>query len=178
MRYGTSYLTAKDLVEEDEQESDLPENYWARTERSCANCEELLCFNEEIIQIIIVQAQQVPQEGTLFYPVLNDDGDFEYEPLLLHFECYESACDEYHELIADEPKSRSRTPSTDLFRCSFCKDGIGPFQEFGHIVLGEIDISERRNEPTFKETEGGSPEPVCLGCLERIHEQVIELWKS
>jgi len=185
----TSYLRTRDLdtgrgtVEEE----DFPEDYWYRTHLTCSSCNEHICFDEEVIAIVVVQAQYIvqpdeetgkPKGSVQFYPVLDDDEDFEYEPLLLHFDCWEEICEEYHELIADEPKVRSRNPTTDVCKCSFCHDGIGPFQNFARVILGEITVSERKKQTTFKETEGGSPEPVCLACMERINEQCIELWKS
>lgn len=182
----TSYLKAGDLDLSPEEE-DFPEDYWYRTHLTCASCEEPICFDTEILAVVVVQAQYVvqPDEETgrprgrvEFYAVLSEEGDFQYEPLFLHFECWEELCEEYHELIADEPKIRSRTPATDLCKCSFCGTGMGPFQEFARIVLGEIGVSERRQQTTFVETEGGSPEPVCLECMDRINDQCIELWKS
>jgi hypothetical protein len=182
----SSYVTTRDLDLE-EEESDLPDDFWYRTELSCSSCEELLCFNEEILLVQIVQGQHILEvnENTglqsnvlQFYPVLNEEEDFEYEPLLIHFDCWEQICDEFHELIADEPKLRSRTPTSDLCRCSFCKTGIGPWEEFARVILGELTISERKRATVFQETEGGSPEPVCIGCVDRINEQCIELWKS
>lgn len=186
----TSYLRARDLDLRrpgNEEEDELPEDYWYRTHLTCASCEEHICFDEEMIAIVIVQAQYVvqpdeetgrPRGSIEFYPVLDDDGDFAHEPVLLDFGCWEDTCEEFHELIADEPKLRSRSPATDICKCSFCHTGIGPFQEFGRVMLGELVVSERKKETTFKETEGGSPEPVCLDCLERINDQCIELWKS
>jgi hypothetical protein len=189
MHDPTSYLKARDLDlrPEDEEESDLPEDFWSRTELSCSSCEEYIHFDEEVVSIIISQAQRVerPDEETgelrtvvEIYPVLGDDEDYAYEPLLIHFDCWDDICEEYHELIADEPKIRSRTPAADLFKCSFCNDGIGPWKEFAHVTIGEIAISDKRGQIAFKEAEGGSPEPVCLSCMDRIHGQCIELWKS
>lgn len=183
----TSYLRAGDLDLGYDEEEDDPKGYWYRTHLTCSSCEEHLRFDEEMIAIIVVQAQYVvqpdedtgkPKGSVEFYPVLDDDGDFEFEPHLLHFDCWEEICEEYHELIADEPKLRSRNPTTDICKCSFCHDGIQPFQQYARVILGEIVVSERRNETSFKESEGGSPEPVCLACMERINEQCIELWKS
>lgn len=181
----TSYLKASDYEIDDEAEDD---EYWARTHLTCASCKECINYDEEVIAIIVVQAQYIvlPDEETgkprgrvEFYPVLNDDDeDFTYEPLLLHFDCWDETCEEYHELIADEPRIRSRSPATDICKCSFCNAGIGRMQEFARVVIGEIGISERKEQPTFKESEGGSPEPVCLGCMERVNEQCIELWNS
>lgn len=184
----TSYLKAEDFdIDGTDEEDDSSKDFWYRTHLMCSSCEEHILFDSEIIAIVVVQGQYIvlPDEETgkprgrvEFYPVLNDEEDFEYEPVLLHFECWEEICEEYHELIADEPKMRSRTPATDICKCSFCHAGLGPFQEFARVILGEITVSERRNQTAFKETEGGSPEPVCLGCMDRIHEQCIELWKS
>lgn len=186
----TSYLKASDLtLGRDEEEDDSTEDYWSRTHLTCSSCEEHIRFDEEIIAVVVVQGQYVvrhdeqtgkPRGNVEFYVVLNDDDepDFAYEPLLLHFDCWEQICEEYNDLIADEPKMRSRTPTTDICKCSFCHAGIGPFQEFARVILGEIAVSERRKQTTFKETEGGSPEPVCLGCMDRVNEQCIELWKS
>lgn len=185
---ASSYLKASDFDLDDEALIERDWEFMSRTHLSCSSCEEHIHFDEEVIAIVVVQGQNVSfldaetgrtRSGIEYYAVLDDDEeDFEYEPLLLHFDCWEEICGEYHELIADEPKVRSRTPTTDICKCSFCHTGVGPFQEFARVVLGEVTISERRQQTSFKETEGGSPEPVCLDCMVRINEQCIELWKS
>ena len=174
---ASSYLKASDFdLDEGDDVAERDWEFLKRTHLTCSSCEEHIHFDEEILAIVVVQGQNT---GTTIecYPVLcDDDEDFAYEPLLLHFDCWEEICEEYHELIANEPKLRSRTPTTDI--CSFCHAGVGPFQEFARVILGEICLSERRQQTTFKEAEGGSPEPVCLDCMVRIDEQCIELWKS
>lgn len=178
----TSYLKASDFELEEEE---VPEDLWYRTHLICASCEEYLHFDEEIIAIIVVQGQYVvlPDEQTgkpkgriEFYAALDEEEDFAYESLLIYFDCWEEICDEYQQLITDEPRLRSGP--TDICRCRFCHVGIGPFQEFARVILGEVIVSERRKQTAFKEVEGGSPEPVCLECMGRINEQCIELWKS
>lgn len=182
----TSYLRASDFELEDEEEDhELPEDFWYRTHLVCASCEEYLHFDEETIAVVVVQGQYVvlpddqtgkPKGRIEFYAVLDEEEDFAYEPILLHFNCWEELGDEFQQLIADEPRLRSGP--TDICLCHFCHKGIGPFQEFARVILGELIVSERRKQTTFKEVEGGSPEPVCLECMGRINEQCIELWKS
>lgn len=181
----SSYLRQGDFrLGWDEDQETL--DYVETTQLSCVVCDEALTFGEEILAIVVVQAQYVtsldaqsgrPHGCIEFYAVLDDDGDFEYEPTFTHYECWADTCEEYRQLLADEPRQRSRSPAADLCRCSFCAAGIGAFQEFARVMLGECLISEKRGQTVFSETEGGSPEPVCLECMTRINNQCIELWK-
>jgi len=181
---ASSYLRSSDF-ELDEEEEDTSEDLVYSTDLICASCEEYLDFDEEMIAVVVVQGQYVTllderigkQKGRVeFYAVLGEDNDFAYEPLLLHFNCWEEICDEYQNLTADEP--RQRFGPSDICRCHFCQKGIGPFQEFASATLGELVTSEKRGLTTFKEVAGSSPELVCIECMERINDQCIQLWKS
>lgn len=176
----TSYLKAEDFEEEDGEDSQP-----LYPDLTCACCEEPLTLNEEIIVIVVVQAQSVvvrdertgqPRVEVQFYPVLDESEDFEYHPLRIHFDCWEETCGEFHEIIADELPARPEPEA--VCTCTFCKASIGPFREFARVALGEITLSQRRGITSFEEAEGGSPEPVCLECMGRINDQCVEVWKD
>lgn len=185
----TCYLTAEDYREfdgENVEEDDFPEGYWLKSNIDCEGCGDFIAFQDETILILIVQSQKLKQlneygreeEIVQCYPVQNEDGDFAFEPIFLHFECWEDAYEEYSELIADElclgePKVKG------VQQCTFCKEQISEWEPYAWIRLGEITTDARLTgtESSFKEAEGGSPEPVCMSCMDRINDQCIELWR-
>lgn len=179
LRDSSSYLKAGDfnLDPFEDEDRDFDEDYWSQTELCCHDCEENLCFNDELILIQIVQAQNVG-DAIECYIVLDDEGDFQVEPVFLHFECWDDIVEEFHNLIADDRPLPSDAPILDILHCQFCKVGIRAWEEFARVTLGELVVSERRQVTTFKETDSGSPEPACLNCINRINEDCVQIWKS
>jgi hypothetical protein len=147
-----------------------------KTEQSCPSCGEEIVFTEEIVQLLVVQPHFANGE-LLLHPVLDDAGDFLYEPYFLQFMCWEGVEEELEEEIEDVP------PIEDVgspLACRYCRSGIREWEHCGAITLGEIHIAKRAPNGVRGEDfiEAAYPDLICLYCLLLINEGILELWDA
>lgn len=147
-----------------------------KTKQVCPNCGEDIVFTEEISHLLIVQPHIV-NEQLLLHPVLDEDGDFLYDPYFFNFTCWESVEEDLEEEIEDVP------PIEDVFSrlaCKYCRSGIREWEHCGAIVFGEIHVSKRA--PNGERAENfvsmAEPDLICLYCLLLINEGILELWDA
>lgn len=173
----SSYLRHEDFeLEDDDMESDRPEEYWRRTHLDCESCGEVLLFDEEAILITVVHAQNL--NGKIeCYTRLDDEGDFAYEPIFLHFECWEELEEERRELLRDVPPLRKDATHTHILTCKQCEMGINAWEDFAYVAFGALGAA-KKGATGFQETADAVPEVVCMSCLNCINEECVELWPS
>lgn len=147
-----------------------------KTEQLCPHCGEEIVFTEEIAHLVVVQPHIINQQLYL-HPVMDDAGDFLYEPYFFNFMCWETIEEELEEEIEDV------LPIEDVgsaFACKYCQSGIREGEHCGAIILGEIHISKRspNGERAEDFVEMAEPDLVCLYCLLLVNEGILELWDA
>jgi len=151
------------------------ETNWRKTEETCTTCEEPLRFAEEVAQVGISHAFHNGRE-VIVIPLLQEEGDYSYEPHFLDFNCFENLGEQLREMVKDAPPIKHEEA---LLYCDYCDCAICEWEIFGTVYLGEIHVSPRKpygyTIPTFVSS---SPDPyvICIGCLLLLNEHEVELW--
>lgn len=156
----------------EEYEEDYEEDDVSLAEPSgsyCVQCAEALHLAEEVFLLRLVHAYVV--EGKLHHvDVLNEEGNFLYEPAFYCFDCCEEALEEVTTLYEDAP------PVLDpagIILCDLCQSDILPGELVGLAEFGELQWSERspnsRHSPVFVQMD--DRRHICIGCLQHLEEE-------
>jgi hypothetical protein len=142
----------------------------------CAQCDENLIYMEDVFAIHVMRAVIVNGVPTL-QPLLDDEGEFMYEPYFLHFKCWE-------EIVIELKEERENSPPIPdeygILRCDCCGSDIREHEPSLVATLGELIVSKRA--PTSGRTMmfhvSGAPDVYCLWCLSTINEEHLEFWED
>lgn len=160
--------------EDEEEEEEVPIAFQSRQE--CHGCHERLTYTDEVFQLEVVEA--VRENGQVEYQALMvDDGDFQFSPLLLHLECWESVLEQINELRQDEPPVESLA---GILVCESCRSTIGSFEPFTSATFGEIQVSQRcpSGQPAEKICYLAPRQAICLACMAYVIEEFFEEWED
>jgi hypothetical protein len=147
------------------------------TEHECAVCAEKICFTDELVVITVV-TMVAGEQGVVYEPLRADDGDYMYEPRFLEFTCWEETVDEIGAQTDDTP------PVEDDFaavRCRTCSSGIRLGEVMGLATKGELLCSPRMPDgvqTTTWDAQDPQPDPICIGCLKLMSDELVDLWES
>lgn len=152
---------------------------WSNTAFFCTTCGEPIEYKEEVFAITVVLAQMT-ERGMQYLPVLFEDGDFLYEPHILHAHCSEESREELFELVRDTP------PVEDpyaVINCTTCQSGVRTGEVVALATYGEIRISQRSpngmNGGSTFESLDDDPTVLCVCCINKLSKEVVdELWKD
>lgn len=173
---GTHLLDRGDVYLRDE---DYLLDKFTKLDLSCSSCSEDFHEDDEVVLVNIVTAQRHPNGQIHCFDVLDDEGDYCFEPHILHFECWEDICTEHAENIRDTPPIWD-DDHIKLIDCEFCRDGIRAYERFAFVLYGEMKRSNRisngSTQPVFVPMDKADTQNVCLGCLGRIADECLELW--
>ena len=163
-------------VESDEYEEaeEPPKAFQSRQE--CHACHERLTYTDEIYQLEVVEAAR--ENGQIeCQPLLCDDGDYQFTPLLVHLECWETIVEQIQESRQDDPPVES---PTGILICSCCESTIGSFEPFVSSTFGEIHVSQRgpSGQPAETICHLASRRPVCLSCMVYVIEDYFDEWED
>lgn len=163
---------------EEEREEELEEaeesNIWFRTDHICPCCQEYLLYTDEIFLLEAVEAAQDGGE-IVCAPFLDAAGDYLFEPLIVHLECWEEICEQIREIKADELPVEIES---GIIYCTQCDSTIGSFEPFVSATFGEIQVSQRRpsGSSANKVERIGRMDPVCMACMVLVIEDYLENW--
>lgn len=146
------------------------------TEHFCAGCGEPLAFAEEVFLLKIVQAQLI--EGRIeYYDVLNDTGDFMWDPYFFEFFCWEGVQEDLTNHFDDVPPVSD--PHNSLLECDTCSNDINPWEIFGLVAFGELHCAKRtpNNKPTTIFEDMHDYKHICISCLFILNE-VNSCWQQ
>ena len=146
------------------------------TNEACAQCEEDLIYTEDVFTIHVMRALIVNGLPVL-QPLLDDDGDFLYQPYFLHFKCWEEIVDNHKEEIENTPPVEDEF---SLLTCDCCGSDIREHEVLMAATLGELVLSERSpsGQRATRLEPSGSPDVFCIWCLSMINNDWIEFWED
>lgn len=154
---------------------DLDDPNGDTTEEVCAQCEDHLIYVEDTF-VVQVMRPEIVDGAVQLVPLLDEDGDFLYEPYILHFKCFESIWEDLKEEIADAP------PVADdlgVLYCDCCGSAIREYEPVMTATISELLRSKRAPSNIKGLTEiqpSGDPEVFCLWCLSTINENWLTFW--
>lgn len=146
------------------------------TSECCAQCEEEIVFTEDVFTIHVMRPVIVNGLPVL-QPVLDENGEFLYEPYFLHFKCWEEIVDDFKEEIEDTPPLEDELA---LLKCDCCGSGIREHEVLMAATLGELVLSKRApfGVHTMALHPSGSPDVFCIWCLTMINNDSLEFWED
>lgn len=168
----TTQTDESDLTDRELRES----NQWYRTSHDCACCQEYLTYTDEIYLLEVVEAAH--HDGGIYVePIVSETGDYAFDPLLLHIECWEEVKEQIRISREDEPPVEC---ANGIFFCTSCESTIGAAEPFVSTTFGEIRISQRRPNggSAEKVDKMGPSDPVCMACMVRVIEDFLDNWED
>jgi hypothetical protein len=170
-----SLFLMDNIAPEVEEEEDDP-HLWCETQHQCPCCQEMLVYTDEIFLLEVTQAAQDGGQ-ILTEPLLGIDGDYQFEPYMLHFQCWEEMQEQIQDMVRDQPPMECED---GILYCSCCKSTIGNFEPFVAVTFGEIQVSQRtpNGEPADKMLRLAPMDPVCLACIVNVFEENFDDWEE
>jgi len=148
----------------------------ALSETSCHCCGEQIRYGTEIVLLYLVNPTKLRGDERAFIDCLDDEGNFEVDPLPFCLECWESYKDALDGAAEDKLVFVPKVKDDKNARCSFCSRLIPIGHYAGRAVYGEIDISPRTKEQAFH-TNGLTYDVACMECLQFLNEELDEnIW--
>ncbi len=146
------------------------------TSATCISCGDAFTLDDEVflatIRFLVVGASVLEQ-----HLVVDDHGDFMYEPLFFHIECWEAVVDELREAYEDIPPLEH---GEAVRTCTFCKSGVLQWEYFARANIGEFHRSQKSPDGnlhhrfiSFDKNEGSL---MCLSCMAYVRSEVLEIW--
>jgi hypothetical protein len=154
--------------EDDEEEIDLS----GMSIHECPCCSEQLALTEEVFLLEVMESEQSHGE-IITRPLTGADGDYQYEPLFLHYMCW----DECLEIIRSEKEFQPPYASADgILFCSVCESTISSGEPYVSATFGELRYSgkapEGEDEQRFERLQ--KPMPVCVACMVYVIEDHLD----
>lgn len=164
-----------DHEEETEEDEGVP-NTWFQSGHICTCCGDKLAYTDEVFLLEVVEAAQ-DHGQILCEPITTDEGDYEFEPLMVHLECWEEAIEQIRELREDEPPVESMD---GILVCAQCQSSIVSFEPFVSATFGEIHVSQRKPNGEYADKmEKLAPMcPTCMPCMVRVIEDYFDDWEG
>jgi hypothetical protein len=161
-------------------DEDRDESYWSESDKLCEGCEENVKYGDECIILRLVYPAPYNGSVTLLDALNEEDGSYTVDPLLFCFCCWDAYAEDLrtslNELFITQKKSVAPSP----LKCAFCQTALNWGDYCAHAAYGEIDVSPRTRETTFKASQYetvANAELVCLDCLGWINENCEEnIW--
>ncbi len=148
----------------------------ALSETSCHCCGEQLRYGEELVVLYLVHPTKLLGDVRAFVDCLDDEGNFEVDPLPFCMECWESYADTLEGVAEDRLVFIPKSKDDNNARCSFCTKVIPLGHYAGRAVYGEIVLSPRTKEQSFRPAEN-SYDTACMECLQYLNEELDEnIW--
>jgi hypothetical protein len=165
-------LDESELTDEELREN----NALFRSSHSCAACQEHLIYTDEVFLLEVSEAVQVDGQ-IVFSPQLSTEGDYLFEPLLLHLECWEEIVEQIREMREDDPPVECEN---GILFCRECESTIGPQEPFINATFGEIQVSNRCPNGVVGDrfTPMAKPMHVCMACMVFVIEDYLDNWED
>ncbi len=142
----------------------------------CAGCEADIELTEEAILLQVIYPF-VGASGLEACAIESVTGEHLYSPYFFHIDCWEEYQEELNELLTARPL----TEEGSHMECSLCESTIRQWEVTGSLSFGELHYSRREPDsvPTICFDDCGVPQKlVCLSCLSRLNDEVLECWKN
>lgn len=161
-------------MEYDDDDKYELEHLLTKTEIQCASCQNGIHLTEEVFLVRLVQAQAA-REGLEHYDVLDDYGNYQYEPHFFEFSCWEELQEELRDMHEDIPSVEDQLA---IIECDICGSGVRAWEVVGIIQFGELHCSPRSpNGPSINFQPMGRCQHMCIGCLYHMDKDG-EYWNS
>jgi hypothetical protein len=133
---------------------------------TCPHCEEPVETETELVALEISVFRTAGD-----HPVAKDiNGDYSFQPYLLHRECWELVEDSARETVADMPVKLVTAGACRTCRGSLLEDDGCVRATAGELVESRVDgLTFQRQEP---------PQVSCLLCLASSIEELFDEWQD
>lgn len=162
------------LQESPDPDADDPKFF--ETRHMCPCCQEYIVYTDEVF---LVEVTEAAQEGgqILTQPLQGDDGDYSFEPYLMHLMCWEEVLEQMREATQDTPPVEC---IDGILYCKGCMSTIGSFEPFVAAYLGEIRVSHRNPNLVKDDKFEKNPnfDSYCLACIVHVFEEHFEDWED
>ena len=149
-----------------------------KSDHTCDCCGGYFTYTDEVFLLEVGEAAK-EYDGSLTWDILRfeDNGDYQYEPYILHFDCWEEILSDIQTCTQDCPPM---TLAEGIMECCECKSTINTFEPFVASTFGEIQVSQRRpsGNPASKIERIGKPKPVCLPCMAYVIDEHFPAWEQ
>ena len=149
----------------------------------CADCEDIIGYEEEFVLLQIVELQKLG--GVFDYPVMDETGpvsDYKFEPYHFCFKCWEDLYEKIQEEMEDCPPTED---VNSIIECTCCGSGIREWEITGTWTVGEFITSKRvpfvegqYQVPGPHFDQASKPQVLCVYCLALLNEVVISMWED
>ena len=161
-------------------ELDEPTDYEPQLDSGhvCAYCADELELLDEIYLLEI--AHVAADQGALhFFTVQGANGDYQFMPHMFHLQCWEELVEDLKDLIEDEPPLP--IAEVPIHQCAWCKSPMPNWATVALLHFGELRRSDRtpngEREHFFCQV-GESDKVICTHCIERVNEDLLEMWEG
>jgi hypothetical protein len=147
----------------------------------CSDCGEDLEILDEVFLLQVVRLGWDENNTFNHFIVMDEKGDYKYEPHFFHHTCWEGLRDSLCEIVDDLDPHTDTQPELVVAACQVCCSEIRGWEVAGLITQGELRRSQRspNGEPTIYFSPGNNDRPlICIGCLAVLNESVIEVWEE
>jgi hypothetical protein len=146
-----------------------------RSERLCAHCGNRIFYTDEIFLLEIAEAAKEGNELS-WEPLYCADGTYQYQPQILHLECWEHLRGQMEECVDD---SIQYGAPGGVAKCGICDSHIGAFEAHLVSTFGELHLSQRcpNGQPRERVEKLGEEERTCLACLVLVSDYLDD-WED
>lgn len=159
-------------VEEDEEERRLI----YQSSHMCPCCQEYITYTDEVF---LVEISEAARDGNqiVSQALIGEDGDFVFEPYVLHFMCWEELLEQMREITQDQPPVEAED---GILTCHCCGSTIGNFEPFMRSYVAEVHVAKRapNGENTDTIATFNTMYPICLPCVVHVFEDNFPDWED
>lgn len=153
------------------------------TEHVCGSCGQHLQLVEPVYLLEIVLPIRNNDDGTVdTKPVLDNKGDYAYDPFFFHKHCWANLWDDFESLIEDFPAMDAPQAGKHVGECDACSSDILHMETSGLLTAGELHKSQKDPDGQgtihFQPYAGSIPDIICIACLHYMNEEQLEMWPS
>ena len=167
---------APDVSRLESPDPDADDPLYFETQHMCPCCQEYLVYTDEVY---LVEVTEAAQDGGRIatQPMISDEGDYLYEPYIMHFQCWEEVLEQIREATQDQPPVEC---VDGILFCKCCGSTIGNFEPYVAAYIGEIRVSQRSPNLTKNDKIERYPDadPICLACIVHVFEEHFEDWED
>lgn len=148
-----------------------------QTQHMCPCCQEYIIYTDEVFLVQVVESAQDGGQ-IVTQPIVSDEGDFLYEPYILHFMCWEELLEQMREITQDQLPVEC---VNGILYCHCCKSTIAAFEPFVSSQFAEVHRSGRAPNGGVhadKMHVCGDMYPICLACVVHVFEEHFPDWED
>jgi hypothetical protein len=153
------------------EQEDFDEDTHSQSDMECDACEDNISYGSECVLLRLVYCTPYKGRPVVLDAVDEEKGEYTATPLLYCFECWEDHADGLRDAFRDIHRGGTKDgPNASGVRCAYCSSSIDWGSYCCRLSYGDLDVSPRTKETTFKIAGDGTSEIVCMDCLGWLNE--------